>query len=101
MSPAQRLLADTMVIVIIVFRTVIILVLCSIQFCEFQSMTFFLMYQFLSFLECVEISHLLTNLSLLFAIVSFSFFVLFFPLPPSLSPSPISVFLVIILLSFY
>ena len=64
MSPIQRLLADIMVIVIIVFRTVIILVLCSIQFCEFQSMLFFPIYQFLSFLECVEISHLLTNLFL-------------------------------------
>ena len=64
MSPIQRLLADIVVIVIIVFRTVIILVLFSIQFCEFQSMTFFLTCQFLSFLECVEISHLLANLFL-------------------------------------
>lgn len=51
---------------------------------------------------CWNFSFVDKSLSVLFAVVSyFSFsFVLFFPLHPA-SPSPISVFLVIILLSFY
>lgn len=63
------------------------------SFCEFQSMIFSLIYQFLSFLECVEISHLLTSLflfSLLLWVYFSSSFVLFFPLPPSLPPPSLS-----------